>query len=190
MAAPAIASPAWAPARSRARDRPALAGRSRGPTRWSGSSRRPRLAAPQTAAQGADDLHVRTTPRDGPPNTKTLVAVLCGGPSQERGISLNSARSVLDHLRSEEIDVECFYFDRALRAYAVATKEMYSNTPSDFDFKLRNGSKSKNMTLNKTFQNPDELAAHLSERNAIAFPAVHGAFGEDGTLQLVLEKHR
>ena len=78
-------------------------------------------------------MHVRTTPLDGPPNTKTLVAVLCGGPSQERGISLNSARSVLDHLRSEEIDVECFYFDRALRAYAVATKEMYSFKSGRYD---------------------------------------------------------
>jgi hypothetical protein len=29
-----------------------------------------------------------------------LVAVLCGGPTAERGISLNSARSVLDHLRA------------------------------------------------------------------------------------------
>jgi D-alanine-D-alanine ligase-like ATP-grasp enzyme len=37
------------------------------------------------------------------------VRVICGGPSAERGISLNSARSVTDHL--------------------------YSNTPSDFDFK-------------------------------------------------------
>jgi len=26
------------------------------------------------------------------------VALICGGPSAERGISLNSARSVLDHL--------------------------------------------------------------------------------------------
>lgn len=27
------------------------------------------------------------------------VAIICGGPSEERGISLNSARSLLDHLR-------------------------------------------------------------------------------------------
>lgn len=26
------------------------------------------------------------------------VGVICGGPSQERGISLNSARSVVEHL--------------------------------------------------------------------------------------------
>ena len=32
--------------------------------------------------------------------TGTLrVAIICGGPSAERGISLNSARSVLDHLQ-------------------------------------------------------------------------------------------
>lgn len=27
------------------------------------------------------------------------VGLICGGPSQERGISLNSARSVLDHIQ-------------------------------------------------------------------------------------------
>ena len=51
------------------------------------------------------------------------MAVLCGGPSAERGISLNSARSVLDHIRRPGIDVECFYFDRALRALPITQHE-------------------------------------------------------------------
>ena len=33
----------------------------------------------------------------------------------------------------------------------------------------------------------ESLAAHLASRGAIAFPALHGAFGEDGTLQATLE---
>ena len=36
---------------------------------------------------------------------KTRVALLCGGPSLERGISLNSARSLLDHLGSLDVDI-------------------------------------------------------------------------------------
>lgn len=114
------------------------------------------------------------------------MAVLCGGPSAERGISLNSARSVLDHIRSPGIDVECFYFDRALRAYAVSTKQMYSNTPSDFDFKLRGRERAESPP--SFFPDPASLASHLASRRAIAFPAVHGAFGEDGSLQAVLEE--
>jgi hypothetical protein len=38
-------------------------------------------------------------------STKNIftIGVICGGPSPERGISLNSARSVLDHLASDNI---------------------------------------------------------------------------------------
>ena len=87
----------------------------------------------------------------------------------------------------------------ALRAYAVSTKQMYSNTPSDFDFKLRRsvhrdaarltGAEiSESETSDSFFPDPASLASHLAARRAIAFPAVHGAFGEDGDLQAVLER--
>ena len=105
----------------------------------------------------------------------------------------------MDHVRGPGIDVECFYFDRALRAYAVSTKQMYSNTPSDFDFKLRRsvhrdaarltGAEiSESETSDSFFPDPASLASHLAARRAVAFPAVHGAFGEDGDLQAVLER--
>lgn len=116
------------------------------------------------------------------------MAVLCGGPSAERGISLNSARSVLDHIRRPGIDVECFYFDRALRAHAVSAKQMYSNTPSDFDFKLRGRAGGDESSSPTFFPDPASLASHLAARRAVAFPAVHGTFGEDGSLQTVLEE--
>lgn len=34
------------------------------------------------------------------------VGVICGGPSAERGISLNSARSVLDHIQVSSVYIE------------------------------------------------------------------------------------
>ena len=40
------------------------------------------------------------------------IALLAGGPSLERGISLNSARSVLDHLGDENIEIVPIYFDQ------------------------------------------------------------------------------
>lgn len=64
------------------------------------------------------------------------VALICGGPSAERGISLNSARSVLDHIQAEDLSVSCYYIDCQLNAYAISPAQMYSNTPADFDFKL------------------------------------------------------
>ena len=43
------------------------------------------------------------------------LVVLCGGPSKERGISLNSARSVCDHLDGDQqdgynVEVSLVYF--------------------------------------------------------------------------------
>ena len=38
------------------------------------------------------------------------IALLTGGPSLERGISLNSARSVLDHLGGEGIEIFPIFF--------------------------------------------------------------------------------
>lgn len=175
------AAPAPARATPRGRDRWPR-DRRRGTVRWSATSPRSIAATASGRAGSGRGAHDDA----GEESASLLVAVLCGGPSAERGISLNSARSVLDHIRSPGIDVECFYFDRALRAYAVSTKQMYSNTPSDFDFKLRGRERAESPP--SFFPDPASLASHLASRRAIAFPAVHGAFGEDGSLQAVLEE--
>ncbi len=109
---------------------------------------------------------------------KLKVAILCGGPSAERGISLNSARSVCDHLQSETIEVVPIYFDHLKRAYEISRGQLYSNTPSDFDFKLHQSGK----PLSK-----EQLKKKLKSVD-IAFPAMHGTFGEDGGVQRMLEK--
>ncbi len=108
------------------------------------------------------------------------IALLCGGPSRERGISLNSARSVLDHLESPEIEIVPIYFDVHRRAYHISTSQLYSNTPSDFDFKLKTTAKALSQK---------ELVQLLKQVD-IAFPAMHGPFGEDGGVQAFLEKHK
>jgi len=107
------------------------------------------------------------------------IALLCGGPSQERGISLNSARSVCDHLDSPDIELLPIYFDQSKNAHQISRSQLYSNTPSDFDFKLAHLAK----PLSEA-----ELVARLKSVD-IVFPAIHGKFGEDGELQAFLEKH-
>ncbi|MEI6660386.1 MAG: hypothetical protein WCK91_03110 [bacterium] len=108
------------------------------------------------------------------------VALLCGGPSLERGISLNSARSVLDHLGSESIEIIPIYFDHTKKPYHISTAELYCNTPSDFDFKLKQKAKPLN----------DASLVKLLKKADIVFPVMHGAFGEDGTIQAFLEKNK
>jgi D-alanine--D-alanine ligase len=105
------------------------------------------------------------------------VALLCGGPSLERGISLNSARSVMDHLQSENITIKPVYFNQKKEAFLLSPAQLYSNTPSDFDFKLdKAGQALSDRQLESELKSVD-----------IVFPVIHGAFGEDGTIQKWLE---
>lgn len=106
-------------------------------------------------------------------------SVICGGPSLERGISLNSARSLLDHLQHIGVDIVPFYMDQKYNFYAISPAQLYSNTPSDFDFKLTEVSTPlSEADFIKALKNTD-----------IVFPTIHGAYGEDGQLQALLEKH-
>lgn len=110
---------------------------------------------------------------------KITIALVCGGPSRERGISLNSARSVLDHLQSDTVDIVPFYFDQYKKPYKLSQAQMYSNTPSDFDFKLKHTAKPLDAS---------SLVRELKKTD-IVFPVMHGTFGEDGTFQKFLEKN-
>ncbi len=108
------------------------------------------------------------------------IALLCGGPSLERGISLNSARSVLDHVHSAEIEIIPIYFDEKKNAYKVSPAQLYSNTPSDFDFKLHESA---------TPLTQKQLVTFLKKSVDLVFPVMHGPFGEDGEIQKILEKN-
>ena len=112
-------------------------------------------------------------------NKNISVALLCGGPSLERGISLNSARSVMDHLGSLGVEIIPIYFDEKKQPYKISCGQLYSNTPSDFDFKLRKTG--KKLTQSGLIK--------LLKSVAIVFPCIHGAFGEDGEIQSFLEKY-
>lgn len=111
---------------------------------------------------------------------KLKLAILCGGPSLERGISLNSARSVMDHLESDEIEILPIYFDTKRKPYKISKAQLYSNTPSDFDFKLQ--------------QTATPLAqtqlVRLLKTVDLVFPIMHGQFGEDGEIQGFLERNK
>lgn len=111
---------------------------------------------------------------------KIKVAILCGGPSLERGISLNSGRSILDHLGSQGVEIVPIYFNEKKQAYKISTAQLYSNTPSDFDFKLN--------TSGKKLSEPSLV--RILKSVAIVFPCMHGSFGEDGEIQSFLERHK
>lgn len=108
------------------------------------------------------------------------IALLTGGPSLERGISLNSARSVLDHLSNDDIEIFPVYFDQKKRAYKISHTQLYSNNPSDFDFELAQHS---------SHLSPKSLVKFLKGTD-IVFLSMHGPFGEDGQIQTFLERNK
>jgi len=107
------------------------------------------------------------------------IAVICGGPSAERGISMNSARSLLDHLSPFGWEIVPIYCDTGRNFYLLSPAQLYSNTPSDFDFKLHHAAKA--MTR--------EAFIDTCRGVDLVFPAIHGEFGEDGELQSLLEQN-
>jgi D-alanine--D-alanine ligase len=107
------------------------------------------------------------------------LAIICGGPSLERGISLNSARSFLDHTSLFEIELTVLYMNSKSQYYLITPSQLYSNTPSDFDFKLAQTS---------TFLDETALI-NILKKVDLVFPIIHGTYGEDGTLQKLLESH-
>ena len=106
------------------------------------------------------------------------IGIICGGPSRERGISLNSARSLLDHTSFLEIESAVLYVNPQGLYFLLTPGQLYSNTPSDFDFKLGSA----------PLDEP-ALLAFLRSQDLI-FPTIHGAYGEDGVLQEFLERHK
>ena len=110
--------------------------------------------------------------------TKKKIAIICGGPSGERGISLNSARSLFDNLDRSKYELSLLYYNPKLEVFELSESQIYSNTPLDFDYKLKSTSKSLS---------EDDLANKLKNIDLV-FPVIHGVFGEDGQLQAILEK--
>lgn len=109
--------------------------------------------------------------------TTFKLAIICGGPSLERGISLNSARSVMDHLW--HLDIQIFYVSPSLRYYALSPNQLYSNTPEDFDFKIHQTG---------AHYTQEALVEKLKQYD-IVLPLIHGEYGEDGQLQAFLETY-
>lgn len=76
------------------------------------------------------------------------------------------------------ISCDTYYIDGSLQAWLVPAAMVYSRTPADFEFKLPE--------TGLLLGDVHALAAHLRSAVDIAFPVVHGCFGEDGQLSSAL----
>jgi hypothetical protein len=81
-------------------------------------TKRSGFGVPHAAAEVVDDRLVEKEEDSKEKDRVLRVGVVCGGPSAERGISLNSARSVLDHIqvRHKHIHVSMFEYAETARS--------------------------------------------------------------------------
>ena len=113
----------------------------------------------------------------------TKIAIFFGGSSNERNISLDSARTCYDSIRFtvEEKNILLVFIDKNLMPFKILHNWIYSNTIEDFEDIITEskdvGEKLTDDGFNKIIKECDVL-----------IPIIHGAFGEDGKLTSIFEK--
>jgi D-alanine-D-alanine ligase len=120
---------------------------------------------------------------------KIKIGVLYGGRSGEHDVSLCSAASVVSALDKNKYEVIAVGIDRAGRWYVQDQPEIVT----DRDFGKILSLKRRGRWLVNHFEQGNKLHIYNIENNNeevvvdLIFPVVHGTFGEDGTLQGLLE---
>ncbi len=112
------------------------------------------------------------------PSTKILIGVVFGGASEEHEISILSAKTVINSLRSghniRKYKVNPYYIDKEGRWWSteVAEEILKEEKPS-----------AKNTITNSLLPKGLTRLPEGSENIQIWFPVLHGPNGEDGTVQ-------
>ncbi len=103
------------------------------------------------------------------------VAIFLGGPSHEKNISLDSARTFFDSIRKaiDENNIILVFISHDLKFYELNHDWIFSNTIEDFEQQII---QTAEINLDHIIQNYDALC-----------PLLHGKFGEDGELTKLFE---
>lgn len=109
-------------------------------------------------------------------NSKIKVAVLYGGRSAEHEVSLLSAASVIKNLDKNKFTVIPIGIDKQGRCFINELQHLYVN--DEIVLKTKNA---------KCLQSLAELNQATQQGPDVVFPVLHGSFGEDGTIQGLLE---
>jgi D-alanine-D-alanine ligase len=121
--------------------------------------------------------------------SKLTIGVLYGGRSGEHAVSLCSAASVIEALDKSKYDVVAVGIDRDGRWYVQEPYEIIQ----DHNFGEILSLKKRGMWLVNHFEQGHKLHLYNQESRDekvemdLIFPVLHGTYGEDGTLQGLLE---
>ena len=107
---------------------------------------------------------------------KITVAVLFGGESHEREISLESGRNVIYKLSPERYHIIPLYLSHALTFHVLTAEQLVLNSTHEIEATLHHGQQ-------WSFED-------LKRNSDFVFIALHGGLGENGALQGALEMLR
>ncbi len=106
------------------------------------------------------------------------IAILFGGPSDERDISAGSIKPWVTYLRGRPgVALTVVFIDRQRRGFVLDPRFDFTNTCSDFEVELQD----------EDALDDDALDALLAGYDLVV-PIVHGEFGEDGEIQARLDE--
>lgn len=107
------------------------------------------------------------------------VYILCGGPSSEHDISLRSALNISKNLNEDKYKIKLVYINKE-GAYSDSFDKI--DTSDEFDLV-------RDIKVNKAKSIANFLDSLSKEdlSETIIIPAVHGTYGEDGTIQGLLD---
>lgn len=118
---------------------------------------------------------------------KINVAILFGGKSAEHEVSLQSAKNVIDAIDKEKYNLILIGINKQGKWFLYDSSHFLLNTRNPKLIKLNKSSdsvalipQSRGKIVN--FSNPEN-----KQTIDVAFPILHGPFGEDGTVQGLLK---
>ncbi len=120
--------------------------------------------------------------------TKINVGILFGGKSTEHEVSLQSAKNVLDAIDREKYNVTLIGIDKGGRWYLNDQSHFLLNSHDPKRIALNKGD--KDVVLVPGDESRELLClggGYAGGKLDVIFPVLHGAFGEDGTMQGLLK---
>lgn len=117
--------------------------------------------------------------------TKMLIGVIFGGRSGEHEVSLRSAKSVIDELDKSKYEILPIAITKSgrWRTGQNALQRLTSGNTRELDHIAILAEPNNRSVFRVEEGNPLEIVSNID----LVFPVLHGTFGEDGTLQGLLE---
>ncbi len=121
-------------------------------------------------------------------NKKIRIGVIFGGKSSEHEVSLQSAKSIVSALDKDKYETVLIGIDKQGRWQLQDNSKYILNSSDPKLIKLNKSSINLSLVPGTTGQ---QMIVPVSSKSApyidVAFPVLHGTYGEDGTVQGLLE---